>query len=99
MWKFILVGAAAATMLMTVRVGYTITAPGPETPGEAAINVLGVVVNRVPIPPAPAGRAEWPRDRVLVTTFAAAGACAIAVGGLFGWCVWRVRRWHAAPGT
>jgi hypothetical protein len=97
MWKFILAGAAAAGLLMTVRVGYTVTAPGPGQSGEAAISVLGVVLNRVPIPPDPAGRGEGPPTSALVATFAVAEACALTAGGLLGWCAWRVRRPAAEP--
>jgi hypothetical protein len=99
MWKFILAGAAAAGLLITVRVGYTATAPGPGQPGEAAIRILGVVVNRVPIPPDPGGRGEGPPTSALVGTFAVAEACALTVGGLLGWCAWRVRRRAAEPGA
>ena len=101
MWKFILVGAAAAAVMITFCIGYSITGPGTDSPGEATTNILGHVVDRVPIPPNPAdGAAEWPRGRIqggLIATYAAAVTVACVVGSLLGWCVWRTRQNRAEP--
>jgi len=103
MWKFIMVGAAAAAVMITFCIGYSITSPGTDAPGEATTDILGHVVDRVSIPPAPAdGAAEWPRARIqggLIATYAAAVTGASVVGGLLGWCVWRARQNRAAQGT
>ncbi len=92
MRKFVVVGAVAAALLMTLRVGFTVTAPGPEAPGETTVSVLGVIVKRVPDP-----EGRGPSTGVLVSTFAAAVGGAALVGGLLGWCVWRVCRRTPEP--
>jgi hypothetical protein len=91
-----------------VAVQFTLTAvmrgPGPEAPGEATASVLGVVVDRVSIPPDPDGRAGLPTDRILrglLATMIGAAVTSGCLGGLIGWAVGRSRnkRRHAEPGV
>jgi hypothetical protein len=81
-----------------VVVMFTLTAvthgPGPDTAGEATASVLGVVVDRVVIPPDPDGRAGLPTERILrgvLTTMIVSAVGAGFLGGLIGWAIGRSR--------
>lgn len=101
--EYIAWGAAVGLVAVTFTLSAVTRGPGPDSPGEATTSVLGVVIDRVTIPPDPDGRAGLPTDRImrgLLTTMIGAAIVSGCLGGLIGWAVGRPRnqRRHAKPG-
>ena len=102
MREYIAWGALIGMAVGLFTLSAAMRGPGPDTPGEATNSVLGVVVDRVTIPPDPDGRAGLPTDRIMrgvLVMMIGAAVVSGCLGGLLGWVVGRSRNQqrHAEP--